>query len=64
MLYAAANTMVTMAGSQIKFHGLGWMRIKGRRRALVAVARKLVVLLHRMGLDGTELYQGKARGRA
>lgn len=30
------------------------MRTKGRRRAVVAVARKLAVILHRLWLDGTE----------
>ncbi|WP_257884028.1 hypothetical protein [Roseobacter insulae] len=30
------------------------MRTKGQRRAVVAVARKLAILLHRMWTDGTE----------
>lgn len=30
------------------------MRTQGRRRAVVAVARKLVVLLHRMWIEKTE----------
>jgi hypothetical protein len=29
-------------------------RSKGRKRALVAVARKLAVILHTMWIDGTE----------
>ena len=45
--------MRTMAGSQIKFWGLRLMRPKGRRRAVVAVARKLAVLLEGMWADGT-----------
>jgi len=55
-LYAAANALLmrTMAGSQIKSWGMRLMRTKGRRRAVVAVARKLAVLLHRMWADGTE----------
>ncbi|MGA9409835.1 MAG: IS110 family transposase [Roseobacter sp.] len=55
-LYAAANSLLmrTMAGSQIKSWGMRLMRTKGRRRAVVAVARKLAVLLHRMWTDGTE----------
>lgn len=40
------------------------MRTKGRRRAVVAVARKLVVLLHRMWIDGTESCPEKAEGVA
>jgi transposase len=58
-LYAAANALLmrTMAGSQIKSWGMRLMRTKGRRRAVVAVARKLAVLLHRMWIDGTEFRQ-------
>lgn len=65
-LYAAANAMLmrTMAGSQIKSWGMRLMRTKGRRRAVVAVARKLAVLLHRMWVDGTEFRQEQAGGTA
>jgi len=58
-LYAAANALLmrTMAGSQIKSWGMRLIRTKGRRRAVVAVARKLAVLLHRMWTDGTEFRQ-------
>lgn len=65
-LYAAANALLmrTMAGSPIKSWGMRLMRTKGRRRAVVAVARKLAVLLHRMWADGTvfhsEIMEGKA----
>ncbi len=40
------------------------MRSKGRRRAVVAVARKLVVSMHRMWIDGTEFRQNKVGGMA
>lgn len=65
-LYAAANALLmrTMAGSQIKSWGMRLMRTKGRRRAVVAVARKLAVLLHRMWIDGTEFRQEKVGGQA
>ncbi|WP_299085704.1 IS110 family transposase [uncultured Ruegeria sp.] len=55
-LYAAANTMMmrSVAGSEIKSWGLRLMRRKGRRRAVVAVARKLAVIMHRMWADNTE----------
>lgn len=55
-LYAAANSLLmrTIAGSRIKSWGMRLMRTKGRRRAVVAVARKLAVVLHRLWLDGTE----------
>lgn len=65
-LYAAANALLmpTMAGSQIKSWGMRLMRTKGRRRAVVAVARKLAVLLHRMWADGTEFRPVKVEGTA
>jgi len=65
-LYAAANALLmrTMAGSQIKSWGMRLMRTKGRRRAVVAVARKLAVLLHRMWADGTEFRPENVEGMA
>ena len=55
-LYAAANAMMmqSVASSEIKSWGLRLMRRKGRRRAVVAVARKLAVIMHRMWADNTE----------
>ena len=55
-LYAAANALLmrTMAGSRIKSWGMRLMRTKGRRRAVVAVARKLAVILHRLWIDETQ----------
>jgi transposase len=65
-LYAAANALLmrTMAGSQIKSWGMRLMRTKGRRRAVVAVARKLAVLLHRMWIEGSEFRQEQVGGTA
>ncbi len=60
----AVGIIRTMAGSQIKSWGMRLMRTKGRRRAVVAVARKLAVLLHRMWIDGTEFRQEKVGGVA
>lgn len=40
------------------------MRTKGRRRAVVTVARKLAVLFHRMWVDGTEFRSGTVEGMA
>jgi transposase len=34
-------------------------RRRGTKRAIVAVARKLALILHRMWLDGTEFRWGK-----
>jgi transposase len=69
VLYAAANALLmrTMASSQIKSctarqamlaslrGGMRLMRTKGRRRAVVAVARKLAILMHRMWIDGSDV---------
>lgn len=42
-----------------------WLiRTKDRRRAVVAAARKLAVLLHRMWVDGTEFRQDQVGGAA
>lgn len=65
-LYAATNALLmrTMAGSQIKSWGMRLIRTKGRRRAVVAVARKLAVLLHRMWIEGSEFRQEQVGGTA
>ena len=65
-LYAAGNALLmrSMAQSQIKSWGMRLMRTNGRRRAVVAVARKLAVLLHRMWIDGTEFRQDQVGGTA
>jgi transposase len=59
-LYAAANAMLmrSIAWSSLKAWGMRLMKTKGRRRAIVAVARKIAVLLHRMWIDGTEFRFG------
>ena len=58
-LNSAANAMMkrSIAGSDIKSWGLGLMKRKGRRRAVVAVARKFAVVMHRMWADNTEFHQ-------
>ncbi len=65
-LYAAANAMMmrSVASSEIKSWGLRLMRRKGRRRAVVAVARKLAVVMHRMWADNTEFRQRPLEGAA
>jgi len=54
-LYAAANIILTRTAkwSSLKAWGARLARSKGRKRALVAIARKLAVILHRMWIDGT-----------
>lgn len=54
-LYSAAHSLLTRsrAMSPLKAWDLHLVRTKGRRRATVAVARKLAVILHRMWIDRT-----------
>ena len=58
MLYSAANSILvrTSASSHLKSWGLRLVKKKGRRRATVALARKLAVILHRMWVDGSEFH--------
>ena len=55
-LYAAANSMLarTSAWSSPKTWGMTLMKTKGRQRAVVAVARKMAIILHRMWIDQTD----------
>ncbi|MEM9670779.1 MAG: IS110 family transposase [Pseudomonadota bacterium] len=57
-LYTAANSLLirTARPSVLKSWGLRLARTKGRRRALVAVARKLAVILHRMWMTNTPFH--------
>jgi len=54
-LYVAANAMMTRSSrwSPLKVWGMKLAKQRGHKRAVVAVARKLAVILHRMWLDGT-----------
>ena len=60
-LYAAANALMgrTQRWSALKAWGLRLQRTKGRRRTLVAIARKLAVIMHRMWIDGSTFQWGK-----
>jgi transposase len=55
-LYEAANVILSrpIRGSDLKTWALGVARRAGPRKAKVALARKLSVVLHRMLRDGTE----------
>ncbi|MCR9196564.1 MAG: IS110 family transposase [Hyphomonas sp.] len=55
-LFSAANSLLTRtrAYSSLKAWAMRLMRSKGRRRATVALARKLAVIMHRMWVDGTQ----------
>ncbi len=61
-LYEAATALLTRtkAFSSLKSWGLAVARRRGRKRATVAVARKLAVILHRMWVDGSAFHFGRA----
>ncbi len=53
ILYTAANALLTRSSkwSPLKAWGMKLVKTRGHRRAVIAVARKLAVILHRMWLD-------------
>lgn len=55
-LYEAASSMLTRSHKTctLKSWGQGLAAERGHKRAVVAVARKLAVIMHRMWLDGSE----------
>jgi transposase len=59
-LYTAAHALVTRSNGwcTLKAWGTRLAKTRGRRRAVVAVARKLAVILHRMWIDGSEFRWG------
>jgi len=59
-LYVAAHALVTRSTewSSLKVWGLRLAKTKGHRRAVIAVARKLAVILHKMWIDGTDFRYG------
>ena len=65
-LYSAANAMLmrSIAWSSLKAWGVRLMKTKGRRRAIVAVARKIAVVLHRMWIEGSEFRLGSEEAAA
>ena len=65
-LYAAANAMLmrSIAWSSLKAWGVKLMKTKGRHRAIVAVARKIAVVLHRMWIDGSDFRLGSQEAAA
>ena len=56
MLFEAAQSMLTrtIKWSWLKAWGMKIARRRGIRRAIVAVARRMAVVMHRMWVDGTE----------
>ena len=63
-LYEAANSLLSPKTrfSALKRWGLEVAQRRGLKRAKVAVARKLAVILHRMWVDGTPFRWSKADG--
>jgi len=56
MLFGAAQVMLTrtIRWSWLKAWGMKIARQRGMKRAIVAVARRMAVIMHRMWADGTE----------
>jgi transposase len=61
MLYEAAHALLTRGAkwSWLKAWGVRVAQRRGMRRAIVAVARRLAVVLHRMWVDGSEFRWSK-----
>jgi transposase len=65
-LYEAAQVILTRVQrpSGLKRWGLAVAKRRGKKRAIVAVARKLATILHRMWVDGSEFRWGKQQEAA
>lgn len=63
-LYEAANSLIIRSKkwSALRAWGIGVAKRRGHKRAIVAVARKVATVLHRMWLDGTEFRWTRADG--
>lgn len=63
-LYEAANVLLTRVEkySTLKAWGMRIAKRSGIRKAKVAVARKLAVILHRMWIDGAEFKWSSKEG--
>jgi transposase len=61
MLYEAAHSLLICSKkwSWLKAWGVRVAQRRGMRRAIVAVARRLAVVLHRMWVDGSEFRWSK-----
>ncbi len=65
-LYEAANSHLRIAKtwSSLKVWGMKLAKRVGTKKAIVAVARKLAIIMHRMWVDGAALEFGAAAARA
>jgi transposase len=65
-LYTAAHALMTRsdAFSTLKAWGLRLAKTRGHRRAVIAVARKLAVILHRMWMQATDFEPSRTTAMA
>ncbi len=65
-LYVAANSMMTRSSkwSPLKAWGMKLAKTRGHKKAVIAVARKLAVILHRMWIDDTQFRWGAEAARS
>ena len=65
-LYTAANALLTRSArwSSLKAWGMKLAKSRGHRRAVIAVARKLAVILHRVWIDDTQFRWGTEGARS
>ena len=65
-LYTAANAMLTRSAkwSSLKAWGMKVAKTRGHRRAVIAVARKLAVIMHRMWIDDAQFRWGTEGARS
>ena len=56
LLYEAAQVMLTRVQkwSWLKAWAMNFAKRRGQKKAIVALARRLAVIMHRMWRDGTE----------
>jgi transposase len=62
-LYVAANSVLTRSSrwSSLKAWGMKLKKNRGHKKAVVAVARKLAVILHRMWIEETQFHHPRRR---
>jgi transposase len=65
-LYTAANALLTRSSrwSPLKAWGMKLAKTRGHRKAVIAVARKLAVILHRVWIDDTQFRWGNEGARS
>jgi len=65
-LYTAANALLTRSSrwSSLKAWGMNLAKTRGHRRAVIAVARKLAVILHQLWINDTQFRWGSQGARS